>query len=282
MTRARRELRNAAFIVLAIASAGMGLKGFLYTSKFIDGGMTGVSMLINKTTGLSLSLCLILVNLPFITLAYTVLGILFAIRSAAAIAGLSIALAVVPFPEVTSDYVLTAVFGGMFLGTGIGFAIRGGAVLDGTEIAALLISKRNHLIRVGTVIFGFNVILFLTTIALLGVEPALYSILTYLSAAKTLDFVLYGVEEYTAITIISQKSADIRKSITGTLNRGVTVLKGYSGVREVAQDVLYCVVTRIEVGGVREIVQQNDPKAFVTIHPLSDAQGGTLKPRGHH
>ena len=210
MKRALRELQNALLILLGVLCAGMGLKGFLLSSNFIDGGVTGISMLLAKTTGLSLSIWLPLVNLPFIAVAYRHMGPAFAARSVLGIAGLAACLALVPFPDVTPDLVLTAVFGGLFIGAGIGLAIRGGAVLDGTEIAALLISKRADLLRVGDVILGFNVVLFLVAMSILGVDAALYSILTYMAAARTLDFILYGIDEYTAITIVSDQHAAIR------------------------------------------------------------------------
>src|SRR5215212_5048838 len=192
MTRAWRELGNAVLIVLGILSATMGLQGFLLSSNFIDGGVTGISMLLAKTTRFPLSFWLPVVNLPFIALGYRQIGPAFAFRSAAAIAGLSLSLATFHFPDVTPDLLLTAVFGGFFLGAGIGLAVRGGAVLDGTEIAALLISKRSALLKVGDIILAFNAVLFVTAMTLLGVEAALYSILTYLAAAKTLDFVIHG------------------------------------------------------------------------------------------
>src|SRR5438093_3673209 len=174
----RRESLNALLIAGGILSAGMGLKGFLLSSNFIDGGVTGVCMLLAKTTGLALAAWLPIINLPFIALGYRQIGPLFAARSALAITGLAVVVAAVPYPDVTRDLLLTAVFGGFFIGAGIGLAVRGGAVLDGTEIAALLISKRSHLLRVGDVILIFNVALFLAAITVLGVDPALYSILT--------------------------------------------------------------------------------------------------------
>src|SRR5438128_495872 len=157
----------------------MGLKGFLLSSNFIDGGVTGISMLLSKTTGLSLSLWLPLVNLPFVAVAYRQIGGAFALRSVLGIAGLAVCLTVVPFPDVTPDKVLTAVFGGLFIGAGIGLAIRGGAVLDGTEIAALLISKSSHLLKVGDVILILNIFIFSAAAFFLGIESAMYSILTY-------------------------------------------------------------------------------------------------------
>jgi uncharacterized membrane-anchored protein YitT (DUF2179 family) len=279
MTALRRELLNALLIGFGILAAGMGLKGFLLSSNFIDGGVTGVSMLLAKLTTAPLSLWLPLVNAPFIAIGYRQMGAAFAVRSALAIAGLSAALATIHFPDVTPDRLLTAVFGGFFIGAGIGLAVRGGAVLDGTEIAALLISKRSHLLKVGDVILIFNVALFLAAMSVLGVEPALYSILTYIAAARTLDFVIYGLEEFTAITIVSAHSAAIRGRITGELERGVTVYKGYGGLSGAEQEILYCVVTRLEIGKVKNIVRAVDENAFIVSHPLADAEGGVVKRR---
>jgi uncharacterized membrane-anchored protein YitT (DUF2179 family) len=266
--RAAPEVFNVLFIVLGIFSAGMGLHGFLRSSNFIDGGVTGVSMLSAKLTGIALSVWLPIFNLPFIALGYRQMGAAFAIRSAAAIGGLSLVLATVHFPDVTYDLVLTAVFGGFFIGAGIGLAVRGGAVLDGTEIAALLISRRSHLLKVGDVILIFNVVLFIIAMRLLGVEEALYSILTYVTAARTLDFVINGVEEFTAITMAH-------------LGRGVTIYKGRGGLSGEDQEILLCVVTRLEIGKVKGIVRKLDRSAFVTTHALADVEGGVVKRPRH-
>jgi len=281
MTGIRRELVNAVLIAAGIASAAFGLKGFLLSSHFIDGGVTGVSMLLTKITAAPLALWLPLVNAPFIAMGYRHMGRAFALRSALAIAGLSIVLATVHFPDATPDLLLTAVFGGFFIGAGIGLAVRGGAVLDGTEIAALIVSKRSALLRVGDVILIFNVVLFVAAMAVLGVEPALYSILTYITAARTLDFVIYGLEEFTAITIVSSRSAAIRERITGALERGVTVYKGSGGLSGAEQQILFCVVTRLEIGKVKAIVRAEDPGAFIVSHALAGAEGGVLKRAAH-
>jgi uncharacterized membrane-anchored protein YitT (DUF2179 family) len=278
--RIRRELLNGLLIALGILSAGMGLYGFLLSSKFIDGGVTGVSMLLAKVTPLSLSVWLPVINLPFIVLGYRQIGRAFAVRSTLAISGLAVALAVIPYPDVTPDLLLTAVFGGLFIGAGIGLAIRGGAVLDGTEIAALMIAKRTPLLNVGEVILAFNIVLFLVAISVLGVEPALYSILTYITAAKTLNFVVYGLEEYTAITIISSKSRIIREAITQELGRGVTVYRGFGGKSGEEQEIIYCVVSRLEIGKVRTIAKTLDSTAFMTYHALASAEGGLIKKAG--
>lgn len=279
MRRLLQELKNGALILLGILSAGMGLYGFLLSSNFIDGGVTGVSMLLSKVSPLSLSFWLPIINLPFIALGYRAIGPAFAVRSVLAIGGLAAVLALVKFPDVTHDLLLTAVFGGFFIGGGIGLAIRGGAVLDGTEIVALLISKRTNLARVGDVILAFNVVLFLIAMSILGIEASLYSILTYFTAARTLDFVIYGLEEYTAISIVSREHHAIREAITRELGRGVTVYRGYGGMSGEDQDILFCVVTRLEVGKVKAFTRTIDPSAFITSHPLSDANGGFLKKR---
>jgi uncharacterized membrane-anchored protein YitT (DUF2179 family) len=282
MTTVVRELRNTFLIVLGILSAGMGLHGFLLSSNFIDGGVTGISMLLEKSSGVPLSILLPLVNLPFIILGWNQLGRPFAIRSMLAIGGLAAALATLRYPDVTPDPLLTAVFGGLFIGAGIGLAVRGGAVLDGTEIAALIISKRSHFFKVGDVILIFNVVLFLAAMEILGVEAALYSILTYFAASRTLDYIIHGIDAYTAITIISDHSMEIRTRVSETLGRGVTVYEGKGGRTGADQEILFCVVTLLEVGKVQTIIRDVDPDAFVAIHALSDVQGGTVKRRALH
>jgi uncharacterized membrane-anchored protein YitT (DUF2179 family) len=277
MNKAARGVVDLLLVVLGILSAAFGLKGFLLSSRFIDGGVTGISMLLSDVSGKPLALFLPLINLPFIALGYKQVGARFALKSAAAIAGLSACLALVPFPDVTPDKLLTAVFGGFFIGAGIGLAIRGGAVLDGTEVAALLVSRRSSLLRVGDVILILNVFIFSAAAFFLGVESALYSILTYFAASKTVDFLLHGIEQYTAVFIISERSEEIRQSLIRDLARGVTVYKGRRGWTGYEQDILFCVVTRLEIGRVRTLVEEYDPSAFVVVHPLSDVYGGVVK-----
>ncbi|HXD31391.1 MAG TPA: YitT family protein [Pyrinomonadaceae bacterium] len=264
-------------IVAGILSAGFGLKGFLLSSRFIDGGVTGISMLLSDIIGWPLSILILVINLPFIALGYKQIGKMFAIKGTIAIAGLALCLAVVTFPDVTHDKLLTAVFGGFFIGAGIGLAIRGGAVLDGTEIAALLISKTTHVLRVGDVILLLNIFIFGAAAIVLGLEPALYSMLTYFAASKTVDFLIHGIDEYTAIIVISEKHSEIRQAIVNSLGRGVTVYKGRGGMTDSDQDILYCVVTRLEIGRVKNVARELDEHAFIIIQRLADAEGGLLK-----
>jgi uncharacterized membrane-anchored protein YitT (DUF2179 family) len=277
-----QEGKNIALIIAGIFSAAMGLKGFLLSSRFIDGGVTGISMLIAAVTELPLAVLIFVINIPFVIIGYKQIGTRFAVKTGLAIFGLSLCLFFVKFPDVTPDRLLTAVFGGFFIGAGIGLAIRGGAVLDGTEIAALLVSRRSYLLRVGDVILILNIFIFLAAAFFLSVESALYSILTYVAASKTIDFLIHGVEEYTAIMIISPRNEEIRQAIISDLGRGVTVLHGGGGMGSTGPmegdvPVLYCVVTRLEIGSVTQAAIAIDPTAFITTHSLSDVRGGLIK-----
>lgn len=277
MNKLVRELKDALLILLGALSAAFGLKGFLLSSQFIDGGVTGISMLLSDILHWPLAILIPLINLPFITLAYRQVGWKFALKSTLAIAALSLCLAFIKFPDVTPDKLLTAVFGGFFIGAGIGLAIRGGGVLDGTEVAALLVSKSSHLLKVGDVILLLNIFIFLAAAFVLSVESALYSILTYFAASKTIDFLVYGLEEYHAVTIISEQSENIRQAIIEDLNRGVTVYQGRGGRTGASQEILFCVVTRLEVGRVKGIVSEKDAAAFFVVHALASAEGGFVK-----
>lgn len=273
-------------MILGILSTGMGLKGFLLSSRFIDGGVTGISMLIAETTGVPLSVLIFIINMPFLFLGYKRLGVSFAIKSTIAIAGLSFCLAFVQFPDVTHDKLLTAVFGGFFIGVGIGLAIRAGAVLDGTDIAALLVSKKTQLLKVSDVILLLNVVIFSAALFFLGVESALYSILTYLAASKMIDFILNGIEQYTGITVVSVQGEEIRKAITD-MGRGVTVYEGKSGYGKDGhindpRDIIFTVATRLEIPSLKKKILKIDPSAFIVQQSIDDTTGGLLKRKGHH
>jgi uncharacterized membrane-anchored protein YitT (DUF2179 family) len=254
-TRARigfiQNIQDIVLIVVGVLLAALGLKGFLLPNGFLDGGVTGISLLINRLTGWSISMLLIVINIPFILLAYKQLSFNFTVKALCAILGLAAALIFIEVPTITSDKLLIAVFGGLFLGAGIGLSVRGGAVLDGTEVLALYINRKTVL-SMGEVIMYFNIVIFSIAAILINIETALYAMLTYLSASKTVDFVIQGFEEYIALTIISNESELIRKTLTLTLKKGVTVFKGQSGFGKRGSvdkdiDIIYTVVTRLEV-----------------------------------
>ena len=280
-------IKESITIGLGILSAGFGLKGFLLSSHFIDGGVTGVSMLIADLSAIPISVLIFVINVPFLWLGYKKLGLGFAVKSTIAIGLLSVSLVVIHFPDVTHDKLLTAVFGGVFIGTGSGLAIRGGAVLDGTEIAAVLVSKKTQLLKVSDFILLLNVLIFGLAAFFLGVEPAMYSILTYMAAAKMIDFILNGIEQYSGITVISTHSEAIRRAITINLGRGVTIYQGKSGYGKDGhvndpRDIVFTVATRLEIPSLKHTILSIDPKAFIVQQSVYDTTGGLLKRKGLH
>lgn len=281
------QIKDTILIIIGIFSAAMGLKGFLLSSHFIDGGVTGISMLVADITHIPIALLIFVINVPFLWLGYRKLGLSFAVKSTLAIAGLSVCLALVNFPDVTHDKLLTAIFGGMFLGVGVGLSIRSGAVLDGTEIAALLVSKKAQVVKVSDVILILNVLIFSAAAFFLGIESALYSILTYLAASKMIEFILNGIEQYTGITVVSIHSEAIRVAVTESLGRGVTVYQGKQGYGKDGmindpRDIIFTVATRLEIPSIKKVILNIDPKAFIVQQSIDDTTGGLLKRKGLH
>ena len=276
--------KDTLFIVLGIFSAAFGLESFLLPNRFIDGGATGISLLVSEVTEVPLAVLIIFVNVPFLFMAFKTIGKQFAIKALLAILGLAMVLALIQFPEITQDKLLVSVFGGFFLGAGIGLSIRGGSVLDGTEILAIYLSKKLGA-KIGDVIIIINVFIFLAAAYLLSIEAALYSMLTYLAASKTLDFVVDGNEEYTGVTIISPESEAIRAMIADKLGRGLTIYKasggyGKKGARN-EYDVIYTVITRLEIRKLTVELEKLDPKAFVVMSRINDTRGGMIKKRSY-
>lgn len=278
----KRQIKNFILITLGIFSAAFGFKGFLLTNHFIDGGATGISLLISALTKIPLYILIICVNIPFIILAHQVMGRLFAIKTAMAIAGLALVLAFVSFPNVTDDNLLVAIFGGFFLGAGIGFAIRGGAVIDGTEVLAIFLSRKVGA-TIGDIIIVINVLIFGAAAYFLGVEIALYSMITYLSASKTLDFIVEGIDEYIGVTIVSAHSEEIRQMIINKMGRGVTVYTGRSGYGKRGEtndvEIIYTVITRLELNKLNTEIEKIEPDAFVVMNSVKDTKGGMIKKR---
>lgn len=266
--------------------ASIGLKGFLLPNDFLDGGAMGVSLLLEMMTGIDLSLLIILVNLPFILIGVKQLSLKFAIKSTCCIFLLAILVHVIQFPTITDDKLLISVFGGFFLGAGIGLSIRGGAVIDGTEVLAISISRKSSL-SVGDFIALFNVILFSLAAFMINIETAMYSMLTYISASKTIDFIINGIEEYIGVTIISEHSEAIKLKITNGLGRGITVFKGEGGFpnaneQPVDRKILMCVITRLEISRLLREIEKIDNKAFVIQHSIKDTKGGMIRRRPLH
>ena len=280
------HVKSGLMILAGVGMAAIGLKGFLLPNHFLDGGAMGVSLLINKMYNIELSYLIVLVNLPFILLGAKQISWEFAIKSVLAIVALSLLVHVLQFEPVTSDKLLISLFGGFFLGAGIGLTIRGGAVIDGPEVLAISISRKTSL-TVGDFITLFNAGLFGIAVFLTGIETAMYSMLTYLAASKTVDFLIHGIEEYIGVIIVSQQNTIIKEHITHQLGRGVTVFNSESGYGKqgaVAGEnkVLFCVVTRLEVSALLREIEQLDPQAFVVQHSVKDTRGGMIKKRPLH
>ena len=276
------HFRDFMLIATGICSASFGFKGFLLTNKFIDGGATGISLLTAGLTKIPLYYLIVAINIPFIFLAFRVIGNQFAIKTSLAIIGLAICLATVSFPNVTDDNLLVAIFGGFFLGAGIGLAIRGGAVIDGTEVLAIFLSRKLGT-TIGDIIIIINVIIFSTAATLLSVEIALYSMITYLSASRTLDFVVEGIDEYVGVTIIATQSERIRQMIIQDMGRGVTVYNGRKGYGKRGEieviEIIYTVITRLEVNKLNTELKKIEPDAFVIMNQVKDVKGGMIKKR---
>jgi len=277
-----RWIKDIFLMALGISCAAFGLEGFLLPNSFIDGGATGISLLLSEITTIPLYVLLLLINMPFIFMGYKIIGKQFAIKTAIAITGLALCVAFIHFPEVTHDKLLVAVFGGFFLGAGIGLSIRGGAVIDGTEVLAIFLSRKFGT-TIGDIIIMINIIIFSVAAYLLSVETALYSLITYLAASKTLDFVIEGIEEYTGVTIISSHHNEIREMIINEMGRGVTVYKGKRGYGKSGEtsdtDIVYTVITRLELNKLKTEIIKIDPNSFVVMSSVKDTKGGMIKKR---
>lgn len=270
------------FLVLGVFSASFALKSFLVPNHFLDGGVTGISLLLYEVKHWNLGIVLILLNIPFIVLAYFKIGKHFAIRSAIAIILIALILHFIKFPELTHDKLLVAMFGGFFLGIGIGLCMRGGGTFDGMEVLALMTFKKSSF-SITEIILGMNIIIFMIAAAFLKVETALYAILTYLIASQVTKYVIEGIEAYTGVTIVSGNSEEIKKALVLTLNRGITVYKGERGFMKESfeqsadVDIIFTIVTRLEVRKLQNIVRSIDPKAFIFTQTVREPQGGIVK-----
>ena len=276
----KHAVKDYTYLIIGVFSAGFGLKGFLLPNRFIDGGATGISLLLENFTDIDLSYLLILVNIPFLILAAKTFSMKFALRSGVTIAMLAIVVHYIDYPIITEDRLLIAVFGGFFLGLGIGLAMRGGSVIDGTEVLAIWLSKKLS-ITVGDVLLLINIIIFSFVAYVLSIEIALYAILTYLSAAKTVDFVVDGVEQYVGVTIISVKHEELRTMIITKLRRACTIYAGKGGYgahgESYEKDIIYTVVTRLELAKLHTEIDKIDENAFIIMGLVIDIKGGMIK-----
>jgi len=274
-------IKDALLISFGVVLAGFGLKGFVLPNAFFDGGVTGISLIVNQLTNISVSFLIVVINLPFIFLGFKQMGKEFAIKSILAIFLLAMAIYFIDYPIITNDKLLISFFGGFFRSIGIGFSIRGGAVLDGTEIIAIYISKKTSL-TIGDVILIFNIVIFSFVAAFFSIETAMYSVLIYFSASKTVDYIIEGIDEYSGATIVSNHSNEIRVMLIEKMHCGVTIYSGKRGYGKRGDtlndiEIIYTVITRLEIGRLKSEIAKIDPHAFMTLSSIKDTKGGVIK-----
>jgi len=279
----RKIIKDGLFIGAGILSAAFGLESFIIPNKFLDGGAMGISLIAQTMTGLPLPFLILLINIPFIFLAWKQVSAVFAIKTFIAFGGLALVLALFSFPVMTEDKLLISAFGGVFLGLGIGLAMRGGAVLDGTEVLALFLSRLYYL-KIGDVILIINIVIFSMGALVTGIETAMYAIVTYMAASKMVDFVVQGLEEYMGVTIVSERSHELTTAITNQLGKGVTLYHGEGGygkrgTMDQKTIIIYTVTTRLELGKLMATIEAIDPRAFITQVQITDISGGIVKRR---
>ncbi|WP_246022080.1 YitT family protein [Flavobacterium cellulosilyticum] len=286
-TTTLKNIIDAISTIAGILFCGFALKGFLVPNQFFDGGVTGISLLLHELYHWNIGYVIVIVNIPFIIMGAFQVNKTFAIRTFLAVIGLALCLHFIPYPQITSDKLLVSIFGGVFMGLGVGLAIRGGCALDGIEVLALYTGKRISF-TISEIILGINIIIFLIAAIKLGLPVALYSILTYYTASRTINFVIEGIEEYTGVTIISGQSEKIKEQLVMSLGRGITVYKGERGFMkenfEMSHpvDIVFTVVTRMELRRLKNLVEVIDPKAFIFTSLIKEAAGGILKRRARH
>ena len=283
----RQTLRDAALVIVGVLMASVALKDFLVPNRFFDGGVTGLSLLVHELNHWSLGILIVAFNIPAIIAAYYSAGRRFASRMLVGVLLLGVSLEVLPSFPATGDKLLVAVFGGAFLGIGIGLVMRAGAALDGIEVLALYTLRRTSF-SISEIILGINIILFAIAAFAFGIETALYSILTYFTASRCIDYVVEGLQAYTGVTIISSRSEDIKHILVNNLGRGITVYKGERGFLPGSYhvssecDIIFTVITRLELRKLKNLISDVDPKAFVFASAIKDASGGIISRRHEH
>lgn len=276
------SLSSILYTVFGVFSALVALQGFMIPNHFLDGGITGISILLEEVFHIPFSISLIIFNLPFLFLGYKKIGKTFSVNALLAVLLLAALMTFITFPQVTSDKVLIAVFGGLFIGLGIGLVIRGGGVIDGLEIIAHYTNKKIGF-STSEIIMSFNSLLFIGAAFEFGIETAMYSILVYYTAMKTSDYVVDGFEEFTALTIISKECEEVKSVIVNDFGKAITVYKGERGYLPSSFkvkhdcDIVMTIVTRIEIHRIKEAIKVIDPNAFFYVQRIKEVKGGVGK-----
>lgn len=280
------NLKNILHLLLGTGLAVLAMKGFMIPNKFMDGGITGVSILLHEIFHINISFLVIFLNVIFIYLGYKRIGKTFAVQTTIAVILLSIGLLFVEVNPITHDKLLIAIFGGVLIGTGVGLVIRGGGVIDGAEVIAVFTQRRTGFSN-SEIIMLFNTIIFGIAAFQFGIETAMYSIITYFTATRATDYVVDGIEEFTALNIISVQPEEVKSFLVNELGKGITVYKGERGYLPGSFDIrtdceiVVTIITRLEIKRIEEAITRIDPKAFMFVQSIKEATGGILKTKSH-
>lgn len=277
---------NLLLILFGTALAVLAMKGFMIPNQFMDGGITGISILLHEIFHYNISFLVIILNLFFVYLGYIRIGKTFAVQTSIAVLLLSIGLLFVDINPITHDKLLIAIFGGILMGCGVGLVIRGGGVIDGAEVIAVFTGRKTGFSN-SEIILLINIIIFGVAALQFGIETAMYSIITYFTATRAINYVVDGIEEFTAMNIISAKPDEIKSFLVNDLGKGITVYKGERGYLpgsfevKTETDIIVTIVTRLEIKQIHESLVKIDPKAFIYVQSIKEAAGGILKHKAH-
>jgi uncharacterized membrane-anchored protein YitT (DUF2179 family) len=275
-----RHLKEYSQIAVGILLASIGLKAFLLPNGFLDGGVTGIAILLSQQMGWNISIMLVVLSIPFIIIGAFTVSRRIVIKSVIAIALLALSINLETFSTITEDKLLIAIFGGVFLGAGIGISIRNGAVLDGSELLGLFVFNKFG-ISIGKTILVFNLVLFTITAFVVSVEIAMYSTLVYLVTAKVIDLFIQGLENFIGLTIVSKHSKNIEHAIAQDLGVGMTIFKGETGYGSSGKNeklyIIQTAINRIDINKALKLIEDIDPKAFVIEFDINKVHGGVLK-----
>jgi len=280
------DLKNFLQILIGISLSVFAMKGFMIPNRFLDGGITGISILLHEIFKINISLLVIVLNILFIYLGYRRIGKTFAVQTTIAVLLLALGLLFVQVEPVTNDKLLIAIFGGLLMGTGVGLVIRGGGVIDGAEVIAVFTGRKTGFSN-SEIIMLINCIIFAVAAIKFTVPTAMYSIITYFTATRAINYVVDGIEEFTAMNIISSMPDAIKDALVNDLGKGITVYKGERGYLPGSfevhcdSDIIVTIVTRLEIKQIEETVLTIDPKAFIYVQSIREASGGILKPKAH-
>jgi uncharacterized membrane-anchored protein YitT (DUF2179 family) len=280
------NLKNFLHLVLGAGLAVLAMKGFMIPNRFLDGGVSGISILLHELFHINISLLVIVLNATFIYLGYRRIGKTFAVQTTIAVMLLAIGLLFVDIKPITTDKFLIATFGGLLIGSGVGLVIRGGGVIDGAEVVAVFTRRKTGFSNSEIIMF-FNCLIFGLAAFQFGIETAMYSVITYFAATRATNYVVDGIEEFTAMNIISAYQEEIKSLLVNDFGKGITVYKGSRGYLpgsfdiKTDCDIIVMIVTRLEIKQIQDAVFSIDPKAFVYVQAVKEATGGVLKAKAH-